>query len=514
MRLTSEELKARCLGSFLFFTQFFYKLRTGRNFNVSRPEGRESHHIALAKALTDFFNLRYKGLNINIEPGASKSEFCKHFIAWAWAWYPDCQSLYISYSADLATSHTAGVRDIVEMPEYQRLFDVHIHPEFRSRDFFKTTAGGALAAFGSSGSITGRDAGLMGIEDRFSGCVIMDDMHKADEVDSDSLRETVITNYVKAITSRPRGDKVPLLNLGQRLHPKDISAYFIDGKDNVHWDSIVFKSLDEFDRPLNPKVHSKEFLVSVREKQRHLFYSQYQQDPEPEGTRVYKEEDFVVLSCDPDNIHTTFLTLDAAETDKTYNDASAVSFWGIYDILVNGQNAGTGLHWIDCEEVWLEPRDLEVFVSNFLVKCMRYRVKPSCCWIEKKSVGTTLASKFKDFRGLKVLPVDRNITSGSKNTRFLSIQGILSEKVVSLPKVAQHTAKCIKHCCSITNNGTQDRDDIADTLFDAVRVVFIDKLIGQKDREEKRSLQYKYADDILKSQTNISTIRRKHQWNI
>jgi len=89
---------------------------------------------------------------------------------------------------------------------YQYLFDVSIDPASRARDNFKTTKGGSIMAFGSGGSITGQDAGLLGV-DRFSGCVVMDDTIKLTEASSDVVREKVIDNYDQAIRQRPRGMK-------------------------------------------------------------------------------------------------------------------------------------------------------------------------------------------------------------------------------------------------------------------------------------------------------------------
>jgi len=81
---------------------------------------------------------------------------------------------YISYSQELAAKHTAFIKSVVSSRMYQYLFDVSIDPASRARDNFKTTKGGSIMAFGSGGSITGQDAGLLGV-DRFSGCVVMDD---------------------------------------------------------------------------------------------------------------------------------------------------------------------------------------------------------------------------------------------------------------------------------------------------------------------------------------------------
>src|SRR5271157_4407249 len=99
-----ELLAAELRGSLLRFTQFFYPLLTGRDFIVSNPAGRESHHITVARALTQVCRLEIPNnrLLINISPGSGKSTLLAAWVAWTLASYPDSRYLYISYSKVLA----------------------------------------------------------------------------------------------------------------------------------------------------------------------------------------------------------------------------------------------------------------------------------------------------------------------------------------------------------------------------------------------------------------------------
>jgi len=216
-----QQYKIQLLGSLLLFTKTFFKLYTGREFNISTPQSREPHQITICKTLTDIFYLKNLRLYINIPPGHGKSTFLTYFVAWAFAHYPDCQFLYISYGQELAAKHTANIKAIMQMPTYQQLFGVKIDPNSSAKDDFATNYGGRVKAFGSNGSITGQDAGLPG-EERFTGCVIMDDMHKPGEVFSDRMREYVMQNYGYTIQPRPRSPIVPMVAIGQRLHEDDI----------------------------------------------------------------------------------------------------------------------------------------------------------------------------------------------------------------------------------------------------------------------------------------------------
>ncbi len=227
-------LKAKLQGSLIEFTRYFYPLLTGRKFIVSEPIGRESH------ARLELPNHK---LLINVSPGSGKSTLLAMWVAWTMAKYPDSRFLYISYSKVLAAKHTETIKRIMQLSTYSYLFDVRIRHDSKAREYFQTTNGGAVAAFGSGGAITGQDAGLPGLG-RFTGAVIIDDAHKPDEVHSDTIRVSVIDNYRETIQQRARGINVPTIFLGQRLHEDDLAAYLIAGKDGYE---IEYRAND----PLN-----------------------------------------------------------------------------------------------------------------------------------------------------------------------------------------------------------------------------------------------------------------------
>ena len=382
------------------------------------------------------------------------------------------------------------------MREYKELFNVELRADSKAKDFFQTTAGGAVGAFGSSGAITGRDAGLPGL-DRFSGALILDDPHKPDEVFSDTIREKVIQNYRDTIQQRARGIKVPFILIGQRLHEADLCDYLLRGEDGHDWRRVILKSIDESGNALYPEAFPLSMLRIRQERDIYVFAAQHQQDPQPAGGAVFKADWFPILDDEP-NILMTFITGDTAETDIEYNDATVFSFWGFYEIEIFGQKTGKyGLHWLDCIEIRVEPKDLKDTFIEFLADCMRHKVPPLVVAIEKKSTGTTLLSTLKDIQGIQVRDINRSRASGSKTQRFLECQPFCAEKRISFTRDARHNEKCITHMKKITANDSHRHDDIADTLADAIKIALIDKtlsfnmhkkdetaaIIGRKQRE-------------------------------
>ncbi len=496
IKLENAEIAAKLKGSLLLFIQSFFPILTGREFIISRPVGRESHFITICKALTKCTRLESLRLLINVPPGHGKSVIVSFWIAWCMAKWPDCNFLYISYSKTLAASHTEVIKRIMMLSQYKTLFGVTLRDDSQAKDAFTTMAGGTVAAFGSAGAITGRNAGLPGLN-RFSGCVVVDDAHKPDEVSSDLIRESVITNYRETIQQRPRGINVPIVFIGQRLHEQDLPSYFIAGEDGYEWDKVILKSLDEAGNALYPEAFPLDMLKIRQDKDRYVFAAQHQQDPQPAGGGLFLPEDFPLLADEPELI-TTFITADTAETEDPRNDATVFSFWGLYNIETAGRKTGVmGIHWIACREIRVEPKRLEEEFLDFWQECACHRLPPQVAFIEKKSTGVTLISVLKGMRGLKIREIERTRKSGSKSQRFIDIQPYIASKQVSLPAHGTHTEMCINHMKKITNNDSHAHDDVADTCSDAVRIALIDKLL----------YAYTHKTALFRSTTQEATAR-------
>jgi len=474
--LSDEDIVVKLKGSFLLFVRVFYKIKTGREFFISSPPSAEPHIITMARELKAVFNMQVQRLLINVPPGYHKSTLLVYWIAWCYANYPDCNFLYISVGYDLAVKHTSTIKEIMELPAYKQLFNVHLQSDSKSKGNFKTEAGGICTAFGAEMTIVGADAGLPNMT-RFSGCVVMDDMHKQLDTFSDTIRNKVIDNYKGTITTRPRGHNVARIFIGQRLHEDDLPAYFLDGREGYVWRKVVLTGLDALDNPLYPEAFPKSDLLIMRETDPYNFWAQQMQQPQPAGGGIFKKEWFNLLSIEPPML-ATFLTIDTAESDASWADYTAMSFWGIYKLETRGVQLGIyGLHWLGARQVKIEPKDLESEFFDFYMDCMRHSCKPDKILIEKKSVGATLTSTLKNSPGLRILPIERNAGSGCKTARFYECQKFIASHQISLLKDAKHVELCLEHMRKISGNMSHAHDDLADTLEMAIRGLFIDKTL-------------------------------------
>jgi len=501
MNQSIHDLRADLWGSFLLFTRVFFPKVTGREFVISSPPHRESHFITIARELTLCARMQNPSLIINVPPGHGKSVMLSMWVAWTMSKYPNSQYLYISYGKTLATKHTEFIKRIISCQHYRDVFGVEIRHDSKAKDFFQTNAGGAVKSFGSSGAITGQDGGLPNCDD-FSGAVIMDDMHKPDEVHSDTIRQTVIDNYRETILQRPRAPNVPMVFLGQRLHEDDLPAYMLSGKDERIWKPVVLKAIDDNGFALYPDVNPLTQLKEKQAKNPYVFASQFQQDPIPAGGALFKPDNFIMIPEEPEMI-ATFITADTAETAKSYNDATVFSFWGLYEVIEFGQRTGQrALHWLDCVELRIEPKDLRDAFMDFYSDCMIHPVKPLLAAIEKKSTGVTLVSTLQEVRGLQIREVKRTRASGSKTERFLEMQPVIAAKMISFTEGAKHVEMCVNHMMKITANDTHRHDDICDTAYDAIKIALIDKSLNADTKQTSI-----IAATILQKQKSIQRAR-------
>jgi predicted phage terminase large subunit-like protein len=485
-------------GSLIEFTKYFYKVRTGRDFLVRPAHNRQSFCDQVVPLLES--SLRHDPnthrLAIRCPPRYGKTEIFIHFICWALANHPDSSFIYVSYNWESAVKNTKVIRRIVTLPAYKQLFGLQLVGDSRASDNFEFNTGGAIVGVGAEGTITGRGAGIPDI-DRFGGAIIIDDIHKPSEITSEKYRQRIKNWWFETLASRVNNPKkTPILAIGQALHEDDLIENLIEGMDVVEWTPCIIPALDTAGNALMPAMHTEEMLLQMKEKMPYEFASQYQQNPVPAGGGLFKEEWFAPLLDDiPDNIEATFITVDTAETDKTYNDPTVFSFWGVYKTKIGDQLTDTySLHWIDCVQLWLEPKDLQDEFLSFYNGCLRFNVKPAMIAIEKKSTGVTLLSTLKQIPGLRVIEIERTRASGNKSTRFIEMQKYVASKRITLHNFGKHTSMCIEHMSKITANDSHRHDDICDTAYDAVRMALIDETVinlNRRPRSDRKIEGYK-----------------------
>lgn len=176
-QLAQQELAARLLAKreLVFFTQ-----RINPRYDAGWV------HRDIARRLKRFSDDVAAGLSprlmILMPPRHGKSELASRmFPAWHLGRCPDHEIIACSYNVSLAMSFSRKVKEVLNDPGYQSVFDVRLHPDFQSNEEWALagTRGGYVAA-GVGGGITGKGAHVL---------IIDDPIKNAEEADSAETRE-------------------------------------------------------------------------------------------------------------------------------------------------------------------------------------------------------------------------------------------------------------------------------------------------------------------------------------
>ena len=466
-----------------------------------RPYVHNWHIDAIAMhltAITDGMMLDdvqyYNRLLINVPPGAMKSLLVN--VLWpAWEWGPRDMA-YMRYvcaahNLDLAIRDSTKMRRLIESDWYQERWGdrVMLTGDQNAKTKFETTANGFRQAISMTGMTGARG-------DR----VIIDDPHSVDSAASEAERTSTIETFEQAIPTRLNDpDKSAIIVIMQRLHEEDVSGVILEKK--LGYDHIMIPMEFDPDRAYptqlgweDPRTEKGELFfpkrfprhVVERDKRTMGTYAasgQFQQLPTPEDGGIIKRRhwnlwetikyppfDFIIAS------------LDTAMTEKTENDPSAMTVWGVWTddpkthatrMIGRDGHAGQIIRTYDEREVpprvmmmhaWskhLEMPDLVKLVSD---TCLRWKV--STLLIENKTVGRPVARELQRMYGGRHFGVQlEDPGSIDKQARLYSVQHLFEEGLVYCPDT-DWADEVISQCMRFPK---AKHDDLVDTVSMAMR---------------------------------------------
>lgn len=227
-------------------------------------------------------------LIVNLPPRHLKSLLISvAWVAWQLGRDPTRKFICVSYNNDLAVNLHRLCRRVMESDWYMGVF-----PEtrlLRANDTeLETTLGGSRFATSVGGTLTGRGADI----------ILIDDPMKAEDAQSESARKFLIEWYSSTLVSRLNNKltgKIVLVQ--QRLHEDDLSGHLLEhgGWDHLNFPAIAHEQqkiavgpgqfhLRKVDDVLHPEREPLAALSQLkRELGTHVFSAQYQQMPVPAG---------------------------------------------------------------------------------------------------------------------------------------------------------------------------------------------------------------------------------------
>ena len=162
------------------------------------------HHKIMAKAFERVASGECKRLIINMPPRHTKSEFASYLLpAWFLGRFPNKKVIQSSNTAELATGFGRKVRNLVDSDAYKELFPaLELRADSKAAGRWNTSKGGDYFAIGVGGTVTGKGADLL----------IIDDPHSEQEAALAASNPDVFDKVYEWYTSGPR----------QRLQPGEL----------------------------------------------------------------------------------------------------------------------------------------------------------------------------------------------------------------------------------------------------------------------------------------------------
>lgn len=317
--------------------------------DVSSDDYRPNWHIDLiCNEIMGMINGQNNKLIINIPPRNMKSIICSVALpAFLLGHSPETRIICVSYNDSLADKFASDCRRVMSQRWYQDLFPrTIIANNRRAISDFETTRGGGRMSTSIGGTLTGRGADW----------IIIDDPLKPSDAFSDTQREKVNEWYGSTLCTRLNNKNTgKIILIMQRLHENDLTGFLIesgagfkllrlpaiaDSTETWKYTNPVTGQQITHTRNIGELLHPERENMDVMCEIRHtqgeiVFASQYQQLPAPADGNLIKAEwlhyynelpfDFneLIIACDTaakpgqNNAYSAFVILGVHRTTKT-----------------------------------------------------------------------------------------------------------------------------------------------------------------------------------------------------
>ena len=273
---------------------------------------------------------KLKRLIINMPPRHTKSEFASYLLpAWFLGKYPDKKVIQSSNTAELAVGFGRKVRNLVGGELYSKIFpNVSLQSDSKAAGRWSTNAGGEYFAIGVGGTVTGKGADLL----------IIDDPHSEQEAAFAAQDPGVYDKVYEWFTSGPRQRLQPggaIIIVMTRWGKRDLTGQALKAaaqRGGDEWEVVEFPAILPSGNPLWPEFWSLTELEALKtELPNAKWQAQYQQTPTSESSAIVKREWWRIWQPDvPPVCDFTLMAWDTAFEKNNRADYSACTIWGVF----------------------------------------------------------------------------------------------------------------------------------------------------------------------------------------
>jgi predicted phage terminase large subunit-like protein len=460
--------------------------------DVEEPENIEismfkdsKHHRALAKVLEKVERGHIPRLIVTLPPRHGKTELIsRRFIPWLLGRDQYRNIIFATYNEPFSQDIGSDCRNIMQSTSFKQVF-----PKFRfragglSREKLQSHDGGMAAFVGRGGSITGRGADVL---------IIDDPIKDAEEAQSPALRQKLWDWFTQVAMTRLMTKFACVVVVHTRWHEDDLIGRLTDPTNPCYsemeaakWKIINLPAIAIENDPLGravgealwPDRFDLEFLNAARSLDAKGFSALYQQQPSPEDGDLFRSDWITTYERNqkPADLRIYAASDHAIGEDKTRNDATVM--------IIGGVDSYGDLYILD---VWWEKAGADKQVDAMLRLAKQY--KPMLWFAERghitKSIAPFLRKRMQEeqnyFSIEEVTPV------ANKVQRAQSIMGRMSMKKVKFPKHAPWLMAARDELLKFPN---ARHDDFVDAL--AWLGMSIDRMASpQKQRVKEDGIVY------------------------
>jgi predicted phage terminase large subunit-like protein len=341
------------------------------------------HHKIMAKKFEEIAEGKCKRLIVNMPPRHTKSEFASYLLpAWYLGKFPDRKIIQTSNTAELAVGFGRKVRNLVGSEQYARIFpDVSLRADSKAAGRWSTNANGDYFAIGVGGTVTGKGADLL----------IIDDPHSEQEAAIAATNPEVYDKVYEWYGSGPRQRLQPggaIVIIMTRWSKRDLVGKIVKSsieRDGEEWDIVEFPAILPSGNSLWPEFWPiKELLALKNELPVSKWNAQYMQSPTSEEGAMVKREWWKIWEKeDPPSCDFIIQSWDTAFTKNERSDYSACTTWGVFYLNENPDDPNIIL--LDAHKERLEFPELKAKALE-----MYKEWEPDAFVIEAKAAGSPL----------------------------------------------------------------------------------------------------------------------------
>ena len=427
-----------------------------------------SHHKIMADKFNKVARGELKRIIINMAPRHTKSEFSSYLLpAWMIGRNPKLKIIQATHTTELAVRFGRKAKHLIDSEEYQKIYPTKLREDSKAAGRWETNEGGEYFAAGVGGSITGRGADLL----------IIDDPHS----EQDALNVNALDRTWEWYTSGPRQRLQPggiIVVVMTRWNMKDLTGRLINAQKEAkadQWEVIEFPAILPNNKPVWPEYWKLEELESVKASLSiGKWNAQYQQNPTAEEGSIIKREWWNLWDKDLPPLYHVIQSYDTAFLKKETADYSAITTWGVF---YPTEDSGPNLILLDVV------KDRFEFPELRRVALEQYNYwKPESVIVEGKASGMPLTFELRK-QGIPVI----NYTPSRGNDKHARVNAVapLFEAGQIWATDDKFSEEVIEECAAFPYG---DHDDLVDSMTQAVMRFRQGGFIEHPDDEEDAPL--------------------------